>query len=82
MIYWSFSQPTHLQLLMPEFTNLNDAFQWWIENIYPDLKPEEKENLRYFKYNFLKNRPISEDKMRAMMTKDCNLKEIVIIEKK
>lgn len=66
---------------MPAFTNLNEAFQWWIENIYPDLEPNEKENLRYFKYNFLKNRPISEDKMREMMSKGCSLKEIIKIEK-
>jgi hypothetical protein len=67
---------------MPEFTNLNDAFQWWIENVYPDLEPIVKENLRYHKYNFLKSRPLSEDKMREIISSTSNFKEIILVEKK
>jgi hypothetical protein len=67
---------------MPEFTNIRDAFQWWIENVYPELQPEEKESLRYFKYNFLKNRAISEVKIRDIIAKYCHFKEVIVVEKK
>jgi galactose-1-phosphate uridylyltransferase len=54
---------------MPEFTNLNDVFQWWIENIYPDLEPEEKDTLKHFKYNFIKGRSLTKDKMFEILEK-------------
>jgi galactose-1-phosphate uridylyltransferase len=54
---------------MPEFTNLNDAFQWWIDNIYPDLEPAEKDTLKHFKYNFLKGRSLTKDKIFEILEK-------------
>jgi hypothetical protein len=54
---------------MPEFTTIQDAFQWWIDNIYPELAVEDKKTLRLSKSKFLKNRPLSGDKMLEIMEK-------------
>lgn len=67
---------------MPEFTNLKDAFQWWIENEYHRLPPAEKENIRFFKYNFKKGKPISKDKMLEILEKYMNVEYNIKIERK
>jgi hypothetical protein len=66
---------------MPEFDNIQNAFQWWIENVYPDLAPAEKLNLRYFKYKLLSNRPLSRDKMLEIMEKHSSTEIMIKINK-
>jgi hypothetical protein len=39
---------------MPQFQTLEQAFEWFLENTYPNLSTEEKQTLRNAKYNFYK----------------------------
>lgn len=39
---------------MPEFSTLTQAFEWFLENVYPHLPSEEKYKLRDAKYDFYK----------------------------
>jgi hypothetical protein len=54
---------------MPEFQDFKSAFQWWLDNVYPDLPSEEKLNLRKTKYAFLNNRTVSNDLIQEIMKK-------------
>ena len=60
---------------MPEFQDFKSAFQWWLENVYPDLPSEEKFQLRYKKRDFLKNpNSVSDDKIQEILRKYFDVK--------
>jgi hypothetical protein len=67
---------------MPEFNNIEEAFRWWIEHIYPKLAKEDKAKMKYFVYNFKKNRSLTTDKMHEILAKYSQLQIIVKIEEK
>ena len=49
---------------MKTFSNVKDAFEWWIENIYRNLPPDEKKGrLTTAWRNYTHNLGISEKKM-------------------
>ena len=53
---------------MPQFDSLPEAFEWFLENIYPDIPTEQKAPLRTIKYAFYnKNRRVSEKRMRRVL---------------
>jgi hypothetical protein len=53
---------------MPQFDSLSEAFEWFLENIYPSLPTEQKTPLRYVKYTFYsKDRRVSEKRMRRIL---------------
>lgn len=53
---------------MPQFDSLPEAFEWFWENIYPNLPSEQKAPLRYIKYSFYsKDRRVSEKLMRRVL---------------
>lgn len=53
---------------MPQFDSLPEAFEWFLENIYPDIPTEQKAPLRTIKYSFYsKNRRVSEKLMRRVL---------------
>jgi len=39
---------------MTQFQTVEQAFEWFLENVYPDLPSEDKRKLRTAKYNFYK----------------------------
>ncbi len=39
---------------MAQFTSIEEAFGWFLENVFPNLPTEEKIKLRTVKYNFYK----------------------------
>jgi hypothetical protein len=39
---------------MPQFQTIEQAFEWFLENVYPNLPTEEKRKLRTAKYSFYK----------------------------
>ncbi|WP_338813726.1 hypothetical protein V9L05_20475 [Bernardetia sp. Wsw4-3y2] len=51
----------------PTFTSTNEAFTYFIENIYPNLPSEEIRKIKHFIYDFRKKRGISENKMVSIM---------------
>lgn len=51
---------------MPKFYDIKEAFQYFIDNVYPSLTSEEKEHLRKKKYDFY-NRNLSENTMLSIL---------------
>ena len=39
---------------MPQFQTIEQAFEWFLENVFPTLPTEEKRKLRTAKYSFYK----------------------------
>ena len=39
---------------MPQFQTIEQAFEWFLENVYPGLSSEDKHILRNAKYAFYK----------------------------
>mgnify|MGYP001029930422 CR=1 FL=1 len=39
---------------MPQFQTVDEAFGWFLVNVFPTLSTEEKRKLRTAKYNFYK----------------------------
>jgi hypothetical protein len=54
---------------MPEFTTIQDAFRWWVENEYPKLPTEDKNIVKYAKYDFLKRNLVSREKILEIFEK-------------
>jgi hypothetical protein len=54
---------------MPEFQDFKSAFQWWLENVYPDLPSEEKVKLRFTKSDFVKGKTVSSDLIHQILEK-------------
>ncbi|MCU0443745.1 MAG: hypothetical protein MUE85_02430 [Microscillaceae bacterium] len=54
---------------MPQFNDLKAAFAWWLENEYPKLPTEDKKNLKYAKYDFVKRNLISQDRILVILEK-------------
>ncbi len=53
---------------MPEFQTITQAFEWFLENIYPDLPTERKAPIRDAKYAFYsETRNISTKKMKRIL---------------
>jgi hypothetical protein len=53
---------------MPQFDSLPEAFEWFLENVYPKLPTEKKTPLRSVKYAFYsKDRRVSEKLMRRVL---------------
>lgn len=39
---------------MPQFQTLEQAFEWFLENVYPNLPPKDKHALRNVRYSYYK----------------------------
>lgn len=53
---------------MPEFNTLPEAFEWFLENVYPDLPTKEKSSLRRVKHAYYKtDEKVSEKRMRRVL---------------
>ena len=58
---------------MPEFNTLPEAFEWFLENVYPDLPTEQKTStLRSAKSSYYKEgENVSEKRMQRILHKHC-----------
>ena len=66
---------------MPEFNTLPEAFEWFLENIYPDLPPEKKYKLRSAKYAYYKEgEKVSEKRMRRILGEYSNFSAVFRVE--
>ena len=59
---------------MPEFKTLPEAFEWFLENIYPNLPTEQKtSSLRRVKHAYYKqDEKVSEKRMRRVLEEYSN----------
>ena len=39
---------------MPQFQTIEQAFEWFLENVYPNLSPDKKRKLKNVKYEYHK----------------------------
>ncbi|HAS43381.1 MAG TPA: hypothetical protein DCS93_23070 [Microscillaceae bacterium] len=62
---------------MPEFQTITQAFEWFLENIYPDLPTERKALIRDAKYAFYsETRNISTKKMKRILEEYTNYENV------
>lgn len=62
---------------MPQFQTLEQAFEWFLENVYPNLPTEQKMPIRGAKYAFYKEgKKVSEKRMRRILDENSNYKNI------
>ena len=40
---------------MPQFQTIEQAFEWFLENVFPELPTEDKRKLKDAKYSFYKD---------------------------
>jgi len=67
---------------MPEFQTITQAFEWFLENIYPDLPTEQKMPLRGDKYAFYsETRNISTKKMKRILEEYTDYENVHRLEK-
>ncbi|EAY30569.1 hypothetical protein [Microscilla marina] len=53
---------------MPEFKTLHDAFEWFLENVYPQLSSEQKRRLKDVRYDFYaEGRKVSVNRMNRFL---------------
>jgi hypothetical protein len=68
-------QKTQTLKHMPQFDSLPEAFEWFLENIYPNLPPEQKITLRSVKHAFYsEDRRVSEKRMRRALEENVTYK--------
>ena len=68
---------------MEEFKTLNEAYQWFLENVYPGLPSETKYELRDAKYAFYKEgKKVSEKRMQRILADYCNFDVVFRVGKK
>ena len=67
---------------MPQFQTIEQAFEWFLENIYPDLPTENKMAIRDAKYIFYKEgRNISNKKMQRILEEYTDYENVHQLEK-
>ena len=60
---------------MPQFDTIEEAFEWFLENIFPKLSGDEKRKLKDAKYNFLtEGRSMSQKRMLKILNEYGELK--------
>ena len=53
---------------MPEFQTIEQAFEWFLENVFPELPTEDKIKLKDAKYAFYKEgMKVSINRMKRIM---------------
>lgn len=62
---------------MPEFTDFKEAFQWWLDNEYPNLPTDEKTKLRLTKADFKRGKTISDDLIQKILKKYGNIELLI-----
>lgn len=69
---------------MPQFQTIEQAFEWFLENIYPDLPPTQKTPaLRVTKSTYYKGeKGVSKKKMRHILEKFCDYQIMHEVKKK
>jgi hypothetical protein len=67
---------------MPQFNDLKAAFEWWLENVYPDLPTEDKKTLKYAKYDFEKRNLISQGRILEILNKYADFELKIDVKKK
>jgi len=67
---------------MPQFQTIEQAFKWFLENIYPDLPTEKKMAIRDVKYAFYKEgRNISTKRMKRILEEYTDYENVHQLEK-
>lgn len=62
---------------MPEFQTITQAFEWFLENIYPDLPTERKTPLREAKHTFYnKDRNMSTKRMKRILDEHSDYEQL------
>jgi len=60
---------------MPQFDTIEEAFEWFLENVFPKLSSDEKRELKDAKYNFLtKGRSMSQKQILKILNEYGELK--------
>ncbi|HAS39302.1 MAG TPA: hypothetical protein DCS93_02430 [Microscillaceae bacterium] len=67
---------------MPQFQTIEQAFEWFLENVYPNLSSEDKHILRNAKYAFYKeDLKISTKRMNRILREYSTFKVMYDVEK-
>lgn len=68
---------------MPEFPTLTQAFEWFLENIYPKLPPEEKYKLKDARYDFYKEgKKVSVNRMTRVLSEYSDFENVFRLNEK
>ena len=63
-----------------DFNSIKEAFDWFMENVYPNLSPEQKQKLKDVKYDY--NNPkrggVSEKRMQRVLTNHNHSLEFIV----
>jgi len=67
---------------MEEFKTLTEAYEWFLENVYPDLPTSQKRLLRDAKYSYYKEgKKVSEKRMQRILSDYCELDIVFRVKK-
>ena len=58
-----------MRFSLPKFTDKNEAFKWFLDNIYPGLPTEDKKSIWVARDNFVHKGSISEKKVIEILGK-------------
>ncbi len=62
---------------MPQFQTIAEAFEWFLENVYPDLPTEKKMPIRGARYHFYKEgKKVSEKRMKRILEENSDYRNI------
>ena len=65
---------------MKKFDTLEDAFQHFLDNVYPKLPPERKIKYKDARYDFLKRHSISHNKIESILEDYATIKMEITFE--
>ncbi|HAS46482.1 MAG TPA: hypothetical protein DCS93_38730 [Microscillaceae bacterium] len=73
-----------LENKMPQFQTIEQAFEWFLESVYPNLPTEKKTStLRGIKHAYYsEGEKVSEKRMKRVLAEYCNYEVIHNVEEK
>jgi hypothetical protein len=71
--------PQNNNAMNKDFKNIAEAFEWFMNNVYPGLSTEHKLKLKDVKYDYYhpSNRNVSEKRMRRVLNEHGKVEDIV-----
>jgi len=63
-----------------DFKSITEAFEWFMENVYPELPPEQKHKLKDVKYDHYKrdDKNVSDKRMKKVLNEHNYALEFIV----